>query len=326
MEEFKPLGKAGEGAHGLVFKGVDKKTHKIVALKKIGVNANQPIPKNTMREICALRVLKCENIVELFNIKGVGSSVILVMEYLPCSLSDVMKDLKAGVTISHIKTYMKMFLNGVAYMHDCHIIHRDLKPANLLLSEYGVLKIADFGLARIYKKSDLRTYSHQVATRWYRAPELLYGSRTYTPAVDIWSIGCILAEMIIKKPLFPGETDIEQLAIVLGTLGTPNEDIWPGLSTLPDYNKISFSHTPPKNWCLVIPDADKVTLDLIISILQYNEVKRPSAHEMLLHDFFFVVPLPASMDQMPDITKIKNRIDKRKTKSFDLVFDFFDES
>ncbi|KAK9892290.1 hypothetical protein WA026_019096 [Henosepilachna vigintioctopunctata] len=219
-------------------------------------------------------------IVELVDIRGVENSVVLVMEYLPCSLSDVIRYVEKPITLAQTKTYIQMCLSGVSYMHNNHIMHRDLKPSNLLISHSGILKIADFGLARIYKKTDLRTYSHQVATRWYRAPELLYGSRTYTPKVDIWSVGCILGEMIHRKPLFPGETDIEQLAIVLGTLGTPDEIIWPGVTSLPDYNKISFSHTSPKSWKTVIPDGDKQSLNIIATMLQYNEAERPSAEEV----------------------------------------------
>ncbi|XP_044746604.1 cyclin-dependent kinase 20-like isoform X1 [Coccinella septempunctata] len=326
MEDFRPLGRAGEGAHGFVFKAMDKKTHRIVALKKICFNPNHPMPKNTMREICALRVLKAPNIVELYDIRGVESSVVLVMEYLPCSLSDVISYIENPINLSQIKTYMKMFLCGVNFMHRNHIMHRDLKPSNLLISHSGVLKIADFGLARIYKKTDLRTYSHQVATRWYRAPELLYGSRTYTLKIDIWSVGCILGEMINKKPLFPilsqGETDIEQLAIVLGTLGTPDEEIWPGVTSLPDYKKISFSRTTPKTWDTVVPNADEHTLDLIASMLRYNEAERPEADEALNNDFFFVSPRPAPMKEMPPISKIKMKMNE-KLSTFEHVLENF---
>ncbi|KAL3287372.1 hypothetical protein HHI36_001846 [Cryptolaemus montrouzieri] len=324
MEDFRLLGRAGEGAHGFVFKAIDRKSHKIVALKKISFNPNHPMPKNTMREICALRVLKSTNIVELIDIRGVESSILLVMEYLPCCLSDVIRFVENPILLSQIKTYMKMCLSGIHFMHSNNIMHRDLKPANLLISHSGVLKIADFGLARIYKRSDFRTYSHQVATRWYRAPELLYGSRTYTPKVDIWSVGCILGEMINKKPLFPGETDIEQLAIVLGTLGTPDEDIWPGITSLPDYNKISFSHSEPKSWNAVIPNGDEQTLSLIASMLQYNEAERPTGAEALNHDFFFVSPRPASMKEMPIISRIKTSMNK-KLSSFEHLFGDFSQ-
>nr|XP_023029574.1 cyclin-dependent kinase 20 [Leptinotarsa decemlineata] len=270
MNNYKLLGRAGEGAHGFVFKGKDLRNESIVALKKITVNPNLGIPKSVMREICALRVLKYKNIVKLFEVSCVGSSVVLVMEYLPWSLADLLKTHEINLSLAQIKSYTRMVLNGVNFMHHNHIMHRDLKPANLLISRKGILKIADFGLARIYDMDKSRLYSHQVATRWYRAPELLYGSRSYTLSVDIWSVGCIIAEMISRQPLFPGETDIEQLAIVLSTLGTPNERVWPGLTQLPDYNKIAFSPSVPKSWSIILPMADDATLQLISKMLIYD--------------------------------------------------------
>ncbi|CAH1992592.1 unnamed protein product [Acanthoscelides obtectus] len=263
MNNYKLIGRAGEGAHGFVFKGLDLRTQKYVALKKVAVNPNVGIPKNIFREICSLRVLKFRNIVKLIEVTSMGSSVILVMEYLPWSLADVLKNYDKSLTLSQIKTYSKMMLNGIDYIHQNHIMHRDMKPANLMISEKGVLKIADFGLARIYDETTPTLYSHQVATRWYRAPELLYGSRNYTQSVDMWSVGCIIAEMVNGQPLFPGETDIEQLAIVLDTLGTPNDETWPELKELPDYNKIVFTPSTPKSWRIILSTADSSTVSLI---------------------------------------------------------------
>ncbi|VEN36316.1 unnamed protein product [Callosobruchus maculatus] len=305
MNNYKLLGRAGEGAHGFVFKGLDTRTQKYVALKKVAINPNVGIPKNTFREICSLRVLKSKNIVQLFEVTTMGSSVILVMEYLPWSLADVLKKYDKPLTLSQIKAYSKMILNGVDYMHQNHIMHRDMKPANLMISEKGVLKIADFGLARIYDETKPRLYSHQVATRWYRAPELLYGSRNYTPSVDMWSVGCIIAEMVNGQPLFPGETDIEQLAIVLDTLGTPNDETWPELKELPDYNKIAFSPSTPKNWRIILSTADSTTVSLISSILIYDGRKRLTAQEALKHEFLRKEPYPCKLSKMP---KLKDEI------------------
>ncbi|XP_050301107.1 cyclin-dependent kinase 20-like isoform X2 [Anthonomus grandis grandis] len=279
MESYKITGRAGEGAHGCVYKGLDKRSDKIVALKKISINTELGIPKNTVREMCALRALKAKNIVKLFEITSMGSSVVFIMEFLPCSLQEILKTTK--LSVPQTKSYSKMILNGVDFMHSNHIMHRDIKPANLLISPKKILKIADFGLARIYNQQEpLRQYSHQVATRWYRAPELLYGSRTYTPSVDVWSVGCIIAEMINTTPLFPGETDIEQLAIVLSTLGTPTKESWPDLPQLPDYNKISFISSPGKPWKRIIPGADSSTLDLLKKIIIYDGRRRPTAKQV----------------------------------------------
>ncbi|CAG9856003.1 unnamed protein product [Phyllotreta striolata] len=301
MENYKITGRAGEGAHGFVFKGEDLRNDEVVALKKIAVNPDSEIPNNVLREILTLRVLKYTHIVKLLEVFAIGSSVVLAMEYLPWSLYEVIKNKNHSLNLAQIKTYCKMILKGVNYMHSHHIMHRDLKPSNLLIGTKGILKIGDFGLARIYDHEKKRLYSHQVATRWYRSPELLYGSKTYNKSVDMWSVGCILAEMIQRKPLFPGETDIEQLAIVLGTLGTPSCENWPGLTLLPDYNKISFSHSEPKKWSIILPDADCVTLNLIGKILIYDQNKRYTAKEALQDRFFRERPFPCRISQLPKL-------------------------
>ncbi|CAD6220658.1 GSCOCG00012960001-RA-CDS [Cotesia congregata] len=142
-------------------------------------------------------------------------------------------------------------------------------------------------------------YSHQVATRWYRAPELLYGSKIYTSAIDMWSIGCIFGEMINSSPLFPGETDIEQLAIVIKQLGSPTPESWPELKTLPDYNKITFPYQKSVPWEQIVPEASPEALDIVRSLLIYNSSKRLTAEEVLKHDYFYVPPFPCDIKQLP---------------------------
>ena len=159
-------------------------------------------------------------------------------------LSEMIHNIDDPLKENQVKSYMEMLLKGVAYLHQQNIMHRDLKPANLLLSKEGHLKIADLGLSRVFSK-DGRQYSHQVATRWYRAPELLYGSRNYTEAVDLWSVGCIFGELLNNSPIFPGENDIDQLGIVIRILGSPSERVWPGVHELPDFSKITFPDTKP---------------------------------------------------------------------------------
>ncbi|XP_022920833.1 cyclin-dependent kinase 20-like isoform X2 [Onthophagus taurus] len=262
-----------------------------------------------MREIMALSVLKSEYIVELLNVIPHGMGLVLAMEYLPSSLMHILKDKTLRLTIPLVKAYTKMLLLGVSFMHENSIMHRDLKPANLLISKDGVLKIADLGLARIYAKNQSdRQYSHQVATRWYRAPELLYGSRNYNMGVDVWAIGCIVAEMLIRKPLFPGETDIEQLAIVLHTLGTPTIETWPGLKNLPDYNKIAFAKTAGLSWKEILPRFDWYIVNFVKGFLQYDSNKRLSAKQALNHTFFIISPLCCNLDDMPKPQDIKSEI------------------
>nr|CUU98197.1 hypothetical transcript [Hymenolepis microstoma] len=188
-------------------------------------------------------------------------------------ISEILRSIESRLCEGKIKTYMLMLLRG------------DLKPANLLIDSWGVLKIADFGLARLFSEDKNRLYSHQVATRWYRSPELLYGARHYSESVDLWAVGCIFGELLNNSPIFPGESDIEQLWFVIRVLGTPTEKNWPGLSRLPDYNKITFTHC----------------VDLLKKFLNYDQSKRISAEKALLHDYFLTEPLPVDHTELPKI-------------------------
>ena len=141
---------------------------------------------------------------------------------------------EGGLNKALVKSYLWQLLQGISHCHAHRVLHRDLKPQNLLIDKNGNIKLADFGLARSISLP-IRTYTHEVVTLWYRAPEILMGSRLYGPAVDIWSIGCIFSEMATKRALFPGDSEIDQLFRIFRTLGTPNENVWPGVSRFPDF-------------------------------------------------------------------------------------------
>lgn len=228
-----------------------------------------------------------------------GNGFVLVFDYMLSDLAEVIRNSDKPLTEAQIKSYMLMLLKGVAYLHGKSIMHRDLKPANLLISPTGHLKIADFGLARVFAGLSERQYSHQVATRWYRAPELLYGAKNYDIGVDMWAVGCIFGELLNSSPLFAGENDIEQLCCVLRVLGTPNEEIWPGMSDLPDFKKIEFPTIPPIPLEDVVPDAPAEAVDLMKRMLVYNSKHRISANKALLHPYFFAPPLPAHHSELP---------------------------
>jgi len=159
-----------------------------------------------------------------------------------------------------------------------------LKPQNLLLTNGGVIKIADFGLARLFNLP-MRSYTHEVITLWYRAPEILLGSRYYTVAVDAWSIGCIFAEMATKEPLFPGDSEIDQLFKIFRVLGTPTESDWPGVTSLPDY-KSTFPKWKPQELSRVIAGLDEDARELITSMLVYDPPSRISAKNAVSHRYF----------------------------------------
>ncbi|KAI8894793.1 kinase-like domain-containing protein [Globomyces pollinis-pini] len=300
MEKYFILEKIGEGAHGVVLKANFVKTGEIVALKKVPLRKlENGIPNTIIREIKALEQLDHPNVVKLREVFPSGTGFVLAFEFMLSDLAEVLKNLVTPLTEAQIKAYMLMLLKGVEYCHKNCIMHRDLKPANLLISPNRILKLADFGLARVFSNENARPYSHQVATRWYRAPELLYGSRKYDFGVDLWAVGCIFGELLNHSPLFPGQNDIDQLFCVISILGSPSVETWPELEQLPDYNKIQFQKMTSVSIEKVCPDASQEALDLLKKLLIYNSSQRITANEALLDPYFFNKPLPAHHLELP---------------------------
>ena len=188
MQGYHLLGKVGEGTFGEVFKAKHIETGLVVALKRIRIRKlDEGIPSNLLRELQALQQIDNYHVIHLYESFPFGSSIVISFEFMLSDLYQMMKAMSYhGLSFSQaqIKSIMIMMLQGLVAVHNDGLMHRDLKPANLLFSSHGVLKLGDFGLARVHDKSGM--YTHEVATRWYRAPELLFGSRKYTEAVDIW--------------------------------------------------------------------------------------------------------------------------------------------
>ncbi|XP_057161647.1 cyclin-dependent kinase 20 isoform X5 [Ursus arctos] len=282
MDQYCILGRIGEGAHGIVFKAKHVETGEIVALKKVALRRLEDgIPNQALREIKALQEIEDnQHVVQLKAVFPHGAGFVLAFEFMLSDLAEVVRHAQRPLVQAQVKSYLQMLLKGVAFCHANNIVHRDLKPANLLISASGQLKIADFGLARVFSPDGSRLYTHQVATRWYRAPELLYGARQYDQGVDLWAVGCILGELLNGSPLFPGENDIEQLCCVLRILGTPSPQVWPEITELPDYNKISFKEQAPVPLEEVLPDASPQALDLLGQFLLYPPRQRISASQV----------------------------------------------
>mmetsp|Transcript_37171 Transcript_37171/g.71278 ORF Transcript_37171/g.71278 Transcript_37171/m.71278 type:complete len:330 (-) Transcript_37171:66-1055(-) len=294
---YQVLEKIGHGSFGEVLKAVHKPTGHLVALKKILLRRPEKgLPDNVLREIKLLQRVDHPNVVRLNEVFAQGSSLVLSCEYCPTDLSQVLRRpelLHAAV----VKGVVLQMARGVAAMHAASVLHRDLKPSNVLLSQQGDVKLADFGLARLHDRSG--PYTHTVATRWYRAPELLYGAREYGTGVDVWALGCIFAELLGGCPLLPGEHDIDQLFCVIKMFGNPSEDTWPQLRTLPDYPKISFPEMPGIPLSEMLPDASPRAIALLTKLLTYNPDHRPSAVEVLLDEYFLEDPLPALPGDLP---------------------------
>jgi len=288
LEHFILESKLGEGTYGIVYKAKDTRTKETVALKKIRMdNEEQGVPATTLREVATLLELKHPNIVQLLDVVNVDPDLYLVFEYMVRDLRKYMDD--AGGMGSDglmlIKSYMYQLLNGIAFCHSHRILHRDLKPQNLLIDAKGYLKIADFGLARVFS-IPLRPYSHEVVTLWYRAPEVLLGDPRYSTPIDIWSAGTIFAEMLSNKPLFPGDSEIDELYRIFQVMGTPNSKVWPNVTSLP-YWKDNFPHWHKQDWKTTFPlVTDPLALDLLDKILVYDPAQRISAKAALEHPYF----------------------------------------
>jgi len=236
MNNFTRLGKIGEGTYGVVYKAKQKDKDRVVALKKIRLDTEaEGVPSTAIREISLLRELDHPNIVQLLDVIHSQNKLHLVFEYLDKDLKQFMDNYGKVLPINLVKSYTSQLLKGIEFCHSHRVLHRDLKPQNLLLDVNGSIKLADFGLARTFT-IPIRMYTHEVITLWYRAPEILLGTKMYSTAVDIWSIGCIVAEMIMHKAIFPGDSEIDQLYKIFRVMGTPDQSMWFGIDKLPDYN------------------------------------------------------------------------------------------
>jgi cyclin-dependent kinase len=186
-----------------------------------------------------------------------------------------------------LKSFLYQLLTGVAYCHHHRVLHRDLKPPNLLINREGQLKLADFGLARAFG-IPVRSYTHEVVTLWYRAPDVLLGSRKYSTPVDIWSVGCICAEMANGRPLVAGTSEEDQLDRIFRLLGTPSVQDFPGIVELPEFSPDRFPPYPPPRGGLasLVPTLDPLGVDLLNRMLQYDPARRITAQAALDHQFF----------------------------------------
>eukprot|EP01065_Artemidia_motanka_P043268 TRINITY_DN5973_c0_g1_i1.p1 TRINITY_DN5973_c0_g1~~TRINITY_DN5973_c0_g1_i1.p1 ORF type:complete len:309 (+),score=54.08 TRINITY_DN5973_c0_g1_i1:66-992(+) len=233
-ERYTKLDKIGEGSYGVVYKAKDKQTGELVALKRIRLDGeDEGVPCTAIREISLLKELKHRNIVRLLDVVHAEKKLTLVFEHLDQDLHRFIADVNQGnLDASLIRNLMRQLCQSIEYCHCHHVLHRDLKPQNLLVSKGNVLKLADFGLGRAFG-IPVKKYTHEVVTLWYRAPEVLLGSTDYGFGVDIWSAGCIFAEMATGDPLFPGKDESEQLLRIFKLLGTPTDEIWPSMRGYP---------------------------------------------------------------------------------------------
>jgi cyclin-dependent kinase 5 len=286
MQKYEKLEKIGEGTYGTVFKAKNRESQEIVALKRVRLDDDdEGVPSSALREICLLKELKHRNIVALHDVLHSERKLTLVFEHCDQDLKKYFDSLNGEIDVDVVKALMYQLLKGLNFCHSHNVLHRDLKPQNLLINKNGELKLADFGLARAFG-IPVRCYSAEVVTLWYRPPDVLFGAKLYTPSIDMWSAGCIFAELAnAGRPLFPGSDVDDQVKRVFKLLGTPTMETWPGQSQLPDYKPFPLYH-PSLTFAQVVPKLSSRGRDLLQRLLVCNPAGRLSAADSMNHIYF----------------------------------------
>jgi len=293
---FEILHAVGQGAYGLVVAARNKTAPKgessFLAIKKIEKAFEHRIfAKRTLRELRILRLLQHENIIGIQTLllpksREEFDDIYVCMELMETDLASI---IKSSQTLSHehIKFFLYQILRGLKYIHSAGIVHRDLKPRNLLINSNCDLKICDFGLARpMHFKSTPKEMTSYVATRWYRPPELLLETKEYGPGIDMWSVGCILAEMIKRRPFLPGTDTTSQLELIFNMFGTPTEEDIAGVDQVKAKQFLRFMRKKEaKPLEKVFPGVDPLMLDLLKKMLTFNPKKRITVEEALRHPY-----------------------------------------
>lgn len=296
----------GEGTYAVVYLGhVRNDPSQQVAIKKIKIQKEytEGMAPDAIREIKHLQELRHPNIIALHSVfSSKDQNLNLVLEFLPLGdLEMLIKD-DGGVPfgVADIKAWMGMLTRAVWFCHENHVLHRDIKPNNLLIGSDGDVKLADFGLARSFS-DPYRPMTANVITIWYRPPELLFGARHYSGAVDIWSVGMVLAELARRAPFTPGETEIQQISLICQNIGTPTDDNWPGVTTLPGYAVDSTTHAmkPRQWWMEMFPILGPEGVDLLIRTLSLDPKRRITARQMLEHEWWRKNPRPTRKQDLP---------------------------
>ncbi|XP_076123427.1 cyclin-dependent kinase 4 isoform X1 [Alosa pseudoharengus] len=287
--QYEPVAQIGGGAYGTVYKARDRESGQFVALKSVRVQTDQDgLPLSTVREVALLKRLEQfdhPNIVKLMDVcasprTDQETKVTLVFEHVDQDLKTYLEKAPApGLPAHTIRDLMKQLVNGLEFLHSHRVVHRDLKPENILVTSRGQVKLADFGLARMY--SCHMALTPVVVTLWYRSPEVLLQS-TYATPVDIWSTGCIFAEMFRRKPLFCGESEADQLGKIFDVIGLPSEEEWPADITLKRHN---FSPQKPRPLTDCVPEICSQGEDLLKKMLTFDPLRRISAMSALEHDY-----------------------------------------
>lgn len=323
QERYRRVQKIGEGAYGVVYRGLDTHTNDTVAIKKIKFDEapTEGVPASCIREASILQSLQHENIVSLKDVFHEHDQVCLVFEFMETDLRTYMTSVEGAGTrvqrlqggaaaaaspatrrLSHdlpaalVRSYMRQLLSAVAYCHSAGVLHRDIKPANILVDRAGTLKLADFGISRTCGLSTMRALTREVVTLWYRAPEILEKKTTentseYTFSVDIWSVACVFAEMLTGRPLFPGDSELGQIAAIANGMNTRVSGLQTPSSVANNNERRTTEQNDdttavPRSLLNTNTKCDALAIDLLAKMLVCDPLQRISAREALLHAYF----------------------------------------
>lgn len=315
---FERLNFIDEGTYGEVFRARERVTGEVFAVKRLKMTALEGtqatgFPVHTLREITFQLSTSHENLVGAKEVLANNDmEVFIVMECLDHDVRALLDHLKAPFTIPEAKCVLLQTLAGVAEIHERWMVHRDLKTSNLLVSGDGVVKVADFGLVRMFCEPRI-ALSPVAMTLHYRPPEILLGDLHYGPEADMWSVGCIMFELLVGAPPFVGSTELEQLSAIFDILGTPTEATWPSLKSLPLAQKINFIPQPVNRLGKKLPPGlSQEGVDLLLGMLSYEPSRRPSAKKCLEAQWFSQAPRAKDRKMMPKFPRKHEEGDVRR--------------
>lgn len=285
LSHYEKYEKLGEGSYGIVYKALNKETNTIVALKIFKYEQlEEGVPSSLLREISILKSLDHENIIKLYDVSTATIPIFLSYEYVDTDLRRILKVHKK-LKLNLVKSLAYQLFLGVSFLHSHRIIHRDIKPDNILISKTGKLKLGDFGMAR-YFSVPMRQYTKGVVTLWYKAPELLVFN-TYELSIDIWSIGCILFELVNGEPLFAGDSQIDQINKIFSVIGTYNDQIYTDfINQVSEKHGFEIPQYEKKSLHDMLRADDILLADLIEKCIIFDPSQRISAENALSHPYF----------------------------------------